>query len=116
MVKLGMTISPDKMPNEILFCAIGIKDPFTFSDEFSSDLEESYMAILEEIKDKLKRFIYIAFLTASCIIISACGVPTKATLPFMTIAGTLMTPSFLAFEVSFWSCNINYGYINIVIL
>lgn len=54
MVKLGMTISPDRMPNEILFCAIGIKDPFTFSDEFTADLEESYLTILEDIKNKLK--------------------------------------------------------------
>ncbi|HNR44536.1 MAG TPA: hydrogenase maturation protease [Methanofastidiosum sp.] len=54
MVKLGMKVSLDRMPNEILFCAIGIKDPFTFSDEFTSDLEESYLNILEEIKNKLK--------------------------------------------------------------
>jgi hydrogenase maturation protease len=54
MVKLGMTISPDRMPNEILFCAIGIKDPFTFSDDFTNDLEKSYLTILEEIKNKLK--------------------------------------------------------------
>ncbi|MDY1591914.1 MAG: hydrogenase maturation protease [Methanofastidiosum sp.] len=54
MVKLGMTISPDRMPNEILFCAIGIKDPFTFSDEFTTDLEESYLTILEDITKKLK--------------------------------------------------------------
>jgi hypothetical protein len=54
MVKLGMTISPDRMPNEILFCAIGIKDPFTFSDEFTAYLEESYLTILEDIKNKLK--------------------------------------------------------------
>ncbi len=54
MVKLGMKISPERMPNQILFCAIGIKDPFTFSDEFTSNLEESYLSILEEIKDKVK--------------------------------------------------------------
>ena len=54
MVKLGMKISPERMPNEILFCAIGIKDPFTFSDEFTSNLEESYLSILEEIKSKIK--------------------------------------------------------------
>ncbi|MEN6378542.1 MAG: hydrogenase maturation protease [Methanofastidiosum sp.] len=54
MVKLGMKVSPERMPNEIFFCAIGIKDPFTFSDEFTSNLEESYMSILEEIKDKIK--------------------------------------------------------------
>jgi len=54
MVKLGMKVSPERMPNEILFCAIGIKDPFTFSDEFTSNLEESYLSILEEIKDKVK--------------------------------------------------------------
>ncbi|MCC7572134.1 MAG: hydrogenase maturation protease [Candidatus Methanofastidiosum sp.] len=54
MVKLGMKVSPERMPNEILFCAIGIKDPFTFSDEFTSNLEESYISILEEIKDKIK--------------------------------------------------------------
>jgi len=53
MVKLGMTISPDRMPNEILFCAIGINDPFTFSDDFTNDLEEAYLTILEEIKNKL---------------------------------------------------------------
>ncbi|KYC45426.1 MAG: hydrogenase 2 maturation endopeptidase [Candidatus Methanofastidiosum methylothiophilum] len=53
MIKLGMKISPNRMPSKILFCAIGIKDPFTFSDEFSSDLEESYIKILEEIKDKI---------------------------------------------------------------
>lgn len=57
MVKLGMKISPDRMPTKILFCAIGIKDPFTFSDEFTTDLEESYVTILEEIKSKLKDFI-----------------------------------------------------------
>ena len=57
MVKLGMKISPDRMPSKILFCAIGIKDPFTFSDEFTSDLEESYLTIVEEIKNKLKDFI-----------------------------------------------------------
>jgi len=54
MVKLGMRISPERMPNEILFCAIGIKDPFTFSDEFTSDLEDSYLTILEGIKNKIK--------------------------------------------------------------
>ena len=54
MIKLGMKISPDRMPKEILFCAIGISDPFTFSDEFSPILEESYIEILEEIKDKIK--------------------------------------------------------------
>jgi len=37
MVKLGMTISPDRM-----------------SDEFTADLEESYLTILEDIKNKLK--------------------------------------------------------------
>jgi len=57
MVKLGMKISPDRMPTKILFCAIGIKDPFTFSDEFTTDLEESYVTILGEIKSKLKDFI-----------------------------------------------------------
>jgi Ni,Fe-hydrogenase maturation factor len=54
MIKLGMEISPDRMPNNILFCAIGIKDPFTFSDEFSASLGEAYIDILEEIKDKIK--------------------------------------------------------------
>ena len=54
MIKLGITISPERMPREILFCAIGIGDPFTFSDEFTKDLEESYLDILEEIKDKIK--------------------------------------------------------------
>jgi len=53
MIKLGMKISPDRMPNRILFCAIGIKDPFTFSDEFSYALEVQYINILEEIKDKI---------------------------------------------------------------
>lgn len=54
MIKLGMKISPDRMPKEILFCAIGISDPFTFSDKFSPILEEDYIDILEEIKDKIK--------------------------------------------------------------
>lgn len=54
MVKLGMKVSPDRMPKEILFCAIGIRDPFTFSDNFSLELEESYLGILETIKDKIK--------------------------------------------------------------
>ena len=54
MIKLGMEISPDRMPNNILFCAVGIKDPFTFSDEFSATLEEAYIDILEGIKDKIK--------------------------------------------------------------
>ncbi len=54
MIKLGMKVSPDRMPIEILFCAIGIRDPFTFSDSFSIELEESYIDILEEIKDKIK--------------------------------------------------------------
>ena len=54
MIKLGMKISPDRMPKEILFCAIGISDPFTFSDKFSPILEEYYIEILEEIKDKIK--------------------------------------------------------------
>lgn len=57
MVKLGMKISPDRMPTKILFCAIGIKDPFTFSDEFTTDLEESYVTIVGEIKSKVKDFI-----------------------------------------------------------
>ncbi|NPV50867.1 MAG: hydrogenase maturation protease [Candidatus Methanofastidiosum sp.] len=54
MIKLGMKISPDRMPKEILFCAIGISDPFTFSDKFSPILEEYYIEILEELKDKIK--------------------------------------------------------------
>ena len=53
MIKLGMKISPDRMPREILFCAIGIKDPFTFSDDFSSELEDSYKNIIILIKDKI---------------------------------------------------------------
>jgi hydrogenase maturation protease len=54
MIKLGMKISPNRMPKEILFCAIGISDPFTFSEDLSSELEGSYINILEEIKDKIK--------------------------------------------------------------
>ncbi|NMC58761.1 MAG: hydrogenase maturation protease [Candidatus Methanofastidiosa archaeon] len=54
MIKLGMKVSPDRMPSEILFCAIGIKDPFTFSEDFSLELEKSYSNILEGIKDKIK--------------------------------------------------------------
>ncbi len=53
MIKLGMKISPNRMPNQILFCAIGIYDPFTFSDEFSSILQETYADILEELKEKI---------------------------------------------------------------
>jgi hydrogenase maturation protease len=53
MIKLGMKISPDRMPSEILFIAIGIKDPFTFSDDFSSELEDSYKNILRVINEKI---------------------------------------------------------------
>ena len=53
MIKLGMKIFPNRMPNQILFCAIGIYDPFTFSNEFSSILQESYVDILEELKEKI---------------------------------------------------------------
>ncbi len=54
MIKLGMKISPDRMPNKIFIFAIGIKDPFTFSEKFSSGLELLYDNIFEEIKSKIK--------------------------------------------------------------
>lgn len=54
MIKLGLKISPQRMPNEIYFFAIGIKDPFTFSGEYSSELQVSYKDILEEIKNRIK--------------------------------------------------------------
>jgi hydrogenase maturation protease len=54
MLKIGKTVFPDEMPNEIIIYGVEIKEPIVYSDMLSKEVNDSMNKIVKMIAEELK--------------------------------------------------------------